>query len=182
MRILLSILYVAIGISASAAQETRREVSNPTTPMDDSKPNSDAVPEVYALDGQFDRIVVLRFKYMTDMLPAMERIVKEQRIRNAVILSGNGSVRSYHYHTVSNTTMPSKNVFVKNPGAPADITSMNGYVIDGRVHAHITFAEPDRAFGGHLEPGTHVFTFAIVTLGVFKPGIDLRRVDDKTHR
>jgi predicted DNA-binding protein with PD1-like motif len=57
---------------------------------------------------------------------------------------------------------------------------MNGYVIDGRVHAHLTMANPDHAFGGHLEPGTNVFTFAIVTLGVFDG--DLSRVDDKTYR
>jgi predicted DNA-binding protein with PD1-like motif len=59
---------------------------------------------------------------------------------------------------------------------------MNGYVIDGRVHAHITFADADKAFGGHLEPGTSVFTFAVVTVGVFKDGIDLSRVDDKNYR
>jgi predicted DNA-binding protein with PD1-like motif len=71
---------------------------------------------------------------------------------------------------------------VKNLTGPADIVSMNGYVIDGRVHAHIAFAGADKAFGGHLEPGTNVFTFAIVTLGVLKDGVDLSRVDDKTYR
>jgi predicted DNA-binding protein with PD1-like motif len=59
---------------------------------------------------------------------------------------------------------------------------MNGYVIDGRVHAHITLADGDRAFGGHLEPDTNVFTFAIVTLGVLREDVDLSRVDDKTYR
>jgi predicted DNA-binding protein with PD1-like motif len=83
-------------------------------------------------------------------------------------------------HSVSNRTFPSKNTFVQDPTAPADIVSMNGYVIDGRVHAHLTMANPDHAFGGHLEPGTNVFTFAIVTLGVFDG--DLSRVDDKSYR
>ena len=43
-------------------------------------------------------------------------------------------------------------------------------------------ANADRSFGGHLEPGTKVFTFAVVTVGVFKNGIDLNRLDDKTYR
>jgi hypothetical protein len=43
-------------------------------------------------------------------------------------------------------------------------------------------ANPDKAFGGHLEAGTSVFTFAVVTLGVFKDGTDLNRVDDKNYR
>jgi predicted DNA-binding protein with PD1-like motif len=125
-------------------------------------------------------VVVLRFKYQADLLAGIEKMVKEQKIRNAVILAGAGSVRNYQVHSVSNRTFPSKNTFVQDPSAPADIVSMNGYVIDGRVHAHLTMANPDHAFGGHLEPGTNVFTFAIVTLGVFDG--DLSRVDDKNYR
>ncbi|MHC4539025.1 MAG: PCC domain-containing protein, partial [Planctomycetota bacterium] len=59
---------------------------------------------------------------------------------------------------------------------------INGYVIDGRVHAHVTLADDDKAFGGHLEKGTNVFTFAVITVGVFSDEIDLSRVDDKTYR
>ncbi len=182
MRRLVQILSFLAILDLAAAQPAHTEVTNPTTPAEDAKPNSDKVPDAYALTGQFDRILVLRFKYQTDLLAGLERMVKECKIRNAVILSGIGSVKSYHYHTVSNGTFPSKNIFVKNPDGPADIAGMNGYVIDGRVHAHITFADPDKAFGGHLEPGTTVFTFAIVTVGVFKEGIDLSRVDDKNYR
>lgn len=163
------------------AQQTRKEITNPAaTPAEDAKANSPSVPDVYAITGKFDRVVVLRFKYQADLLAGIEQMVKDEKIRNAVILAGAGSVRNYQVHTVSNRTMPSKDTFVQDPTAPADIVSMNGYVIDGRVHCHMTMANPDHAFGGHLEPGTNVFTFAIVTLGVFDK--DLSRVDDKTYR
>jgi hypothetical protein len=33
-----------------------------------------------------------------------------------------------------------------------------------------------------LEPGTTVFTFAIVTLGILGDGVDMSRVDDKAYR
>jgi predicted DNA-binding protein with PD1-like motif len=168
--------------SAALAQQTRTEVIKPTTPADDAKQNSPAVPNVYAIEGQFDRILVLRFKYRADLLAGLDSMVKVNKIKNAVILAGAGSVTGYHFHSVSNSSFPSKNIYVKNPTAPADIVSMNGYVIDGRLHAHITLTDPDHAFGGHLESGTTVFTFAIVTVGVFKEGIDLSRVDDKTYR
>ena len=107
-------------------------------------------------------------------------MVKQQKIRNAVILSALGSVRGYQVHQVSNRTFPSKDTFVKNPTAPADLIGMNGYIINGRIHAHLTLANADKAFGGHLEPGTTVFTFAVVTLGVLNEGVDISRVDDKT--
>ena len=165
-----------------SAQKTKPEVIKPTTPADDAKPNSDKVPDVYAISGQFQRVLVLRFKYQADLLAGLERMVKEQKIRNGVILAGAGSLRSYHYHSVSNRTFPSKNIYVKDPTAPSDIASMNGYIIDGRIHAHLTMTDEDKAFGGHLEAGTTVFTFAVVTVGVFADGVDLSRIDDKTYR
>lgn len=182
MKNLLACLVVLVAAAPLAAAETRTEVIRATTPADDAKPNSAAVPDVYAIDGKFERVVILRFKYQADLLSGLEQGVKEQKIRNGVILAAIGSVRSYHYHTVSNRTFPSKNIFVKNPEASADIISMNGYVIDGRLHPHITFSTPEHSFGGHLEPGTAVFTFAVVTIGVLGDGVDLKRVDDKTHR
>ena len=164
------------------AQETRRTIVNASpNPADDTKANSDQVPDVYAVSDHFDRIVVLRFKYETDLLAGIEKMTKQEHVRNGVILAAVGSVRGYQIHQVSNRTFPSQNTFEKNPSAPADLVSMNGYIISGRVHAHITLATPDKAIAGHLEPGTQVFTFAIVTIGVMN-GADFSRIDDKTFR
>ena len=152
-----------------------------------ARPNSDKVPDVYAIPGQFDRILVLRFKYNTDLLAharaaGIEKRVKQEKIRNAVILAGAGSVRGYQVHQVSNRDFPSKNMFVRNPAEPPDLISMNGYIINGKIHAHMIMATQDKAIGGHLEPGTTVFTFGIVTIGVMKDGVDFTHLDDKTYR
>lgn len=166
----------------ATAQQTRWTKVNPSqNPSDDSKPNSSAVPDVYSLTGHFDRVVVLRFKYKVDLLAEMEKITKEEHIQNGVILSGIGSVRGYEIHQVSNRTFPSHDTFERDPTMPADLVSMNGYVIDGRIHAHMTLATPEKVIAGHLEPGTQVFTFAIVTIGVMN-GTDLAKIDDKTYR
>jgi hypothetical protein len=179
MKMLLAFLLAA---STTLAQETRQtNIRHAPNPADDAKANSSQVPDVYAITGHFDRIVVLRFKYKTDLLAGLEKMVKQENIRNGVILSAVGSVRGYQFHTVSNRTLPSQDTFVKNPTEPADLVSMNGYVIDGRLHPHMTLATPDRVIAGHLEPGTEVFTFAIVTIGVMNDA-DLRRVDDKNYR
>jgi predicted DNA-binding protein with PD1-like motif len=169
--------------AALMAQETRREIVNAgAKPEDDTRSNSAKVPDVYSIPAQFERVVILRFKFDTDLLAGLEKMVKEEKIRNAVILAGAGSVRGYHIHQVSNRDFPSKNMFVKNPSAPADLIGMNGYIMDGRIHAHVTLANPEHAFGGHLEPGTPVFTFAIVTIGVLRDGADLSHLDDKAYR
>jgi predicted DNA-binding protein with PD1-like motif len=180
--ILIAILAAMVS-GLAAVQQTRREIVNASrSPADDAKPNSDKVPDVYAIGGKFDRVLVLRFKFDTDLLAGIEKMVKQENIRNAVILAAAGSVRGYQVHQVSNRTFPSKNMYEKDPTAPADLIGMNGYIIDGTVHAHMTLANPEKALGGHLEPGTSVFTFAIVTVGVFDSSVDLSRVDDKTYR
>jgi predicted DNA-binding protein with PD1-like motif len=181
MRIMIVLLVLGILTDAMIARQTRIEITNPAS-ANDSKPNSDSIPGGYAINGQFERVTILRFKYQQDLLTGLEEMVKQQKIRNAVILSGIGSVTNYRYHTVSNRTFPSKNLFVSDSNSQADIAAMNGYIIDGRIHAHITFANVDRAFGGHLEKGTTVFTFAIVTVGILKDGVDLQRIDDKSYR
>ena len=168
---------------ALTAQESRREITNAAAnPADDAKGLSDKVPDVYAISTQFDRVVVLRFKFGTDLLAGLQKMVKQENIKNAVILTGFGSVRGYQVHQVSNRDFPSKNMFVKNPLAPADLIGMSGFVIDGQLHPHVTLAIPEKAFGGHLEPGTTVFTFAVVTLGILKDGADLSHLDDKNYR
>ncbi len=178
----LPILAFMMAGSVAVAQQSRNEITTAAAPAHDTRANSDTVTDVYAIGGQFERIVVLRFKYQTDLLAGLEAMVKQEKIRNAVILAGTGSVLNYSFHVVSNRTFPTKNIFVKDTTAPADLASMNGYVIDGRVHAHVTLTDADKAFGGHLERGTTVFTFAIVTIGVLKDAIDFRGVDDKTYR
>lgn len=176
------LILVLIGTAGFAgAQETKTELTSPAS-VYDSRPNSDSVPDVYIVGGQFERVAVIRLKYKTDLLAGLEKAVKENNIQNAVLLAGTGSVISYHYHVVSNTGFPTRNIFVKNSADPADLVSLNGYVIKGRVHAHATFTNADKAFGGHLEPGTTVFTFAIITVGILSDELDLSRVDDKNHR
>ncbi len=147
MRILIGILCL---LPLLSAQESRHEVTN--RDKDDAKPNSSAVPDVYAIPSQFQRVVVLRFKYDTDLLAGLERMVKEQKIKNGVIINGWGSVRGYQIHQVSNRTLPSKNMFVKDPTQPADIAGMSGFVLNGRLHPHITLATPEKSL--RRPPGT----------------------------
>ena len=177
------LLLIAALVPPLAAQETRHETTNASAnPADDTKGLSAQVPDVYAIRTQFDRVVVLRFKFDTDLLAGLEKMVKQEKIRNAVILSGFGSVRGYQVHQVSNRDFPSKNMFVKDPTMPADIVGMSGFVMDGKLHPHVALATPEKSFGGHLEPGTKVFTFAVVTIGVLPDKIDFTKLDDKNYR
>jgi predicted DNA-binding protein with PD1-like motif len=166
--------------TAATAQQTRREVTNPGPR--DAAPLDPKVPDVYAVPTQFERVLIFRFKFQTDLLDGLQRMIKENHVENGVILSAFGSVTGYQVHQVSNRTFPSKDMFTADPTMPADIVGMSGFVLNGRLHPHISLATPDKGFGGHLEPGTKVFTFAVVTVGVLPAGLDLSKLDDKNYR
>src|ERR671917_2074398 len=109
------------------------------------------------------RFVALRLDPGEDVLLSLRAAVEEQRIRNAAILSGVGSLDRYHFHVVRTTNMPPGNTFVRGEG-PFDILTVTGLVVDGKVHAHITFSNTELAMGGHLEEGCRVLTFAVIVL------------------
>ena len=109
------------------------------------------------------RFVALRLNPGEDMLLSLRAAVAEQGIRNAAILSGVGSLDRYHFHVVKTTNMPPGNTFVRGEG-PFDILTVTGLVVNGQVHAHITFSNTELAMGGHLEEGCRVLTFAVVVM------------------
>ena len=148
-------------------------------PVANQGATADQAPAVHTIRSPIDRVVIVRLKNKTDMLDGLKQAVAREKIKNAVIISGFGSVTSYQVHVVENTTFPPKDKFTKE-GGPFDILTVSGMVLDGKVHPHITLSSPQKTTGGHLEPGTSVFTFATITLGILSDSADLTRLDDYT--
>jgi len=102
--------------------------------------------------------------------------VNDKEIKNAVILAGIGSVTDYHFHVVSDKNLPPANEFTKASVA-LDLTTVQGYILNRRVHAHITLSDENSVIGGHLEPGTKALTFFILTIGVLPDDLDIENFD-----
>ncbi len=117
------------------------------------------------------RLVLVRMDTGDDILGSLTAGIAQHGIKNGVILGGVGSIRSYHIHVVGTMELPPHDVFLKGDG-PFDILSMNGLILDGRVHAHITFSNTEKAMGGHLEEGCHILTFSVAYLRE-TPDVDL---------
>jgi predicted DNA-binding protein with PD1-like motif len=121
------------------------------------------------------RFVAVRLDPGEDVLLSLRQAVQEEGIENAAILSGVGSLSRYHFHVVQTTNDPPGNTFVEGEG-PFDILTVTGLVVNGQVHAHITFSNTEIAMGGHLEEGCRVLTFAVIVLAE-APGVDFTRWD-----
>ncbi|MBA7530353.1 hypothetical protein ES705_22556 [subsurface metagenome] len=142
--------------------------------------SQEEIPEVYAVTSQFERIEIVRMRTGTDLLEGLKTVASEKNIKNGVILSGIGSVTDYHYHVVSDKNLPPANKYTK-ASVPMDLIAVQGYIFNGRIHAHITLSDENSVAGGHLEPGTKALTFFILTIGVLPDELDIENFDTYTQ-
>ncbi len=126
--------------------------------------------------SKFERIEIIKMESGTDMLEGLNNAVKEKKIKNAVILAGIGSVTDYHFHVVSDRNLPPANEYT-SASCAMDLIAVQGYILDGRAHAHITLADENSTLGGHLEPGTKALTFFIITMGVLPDSLSIEHLD-----
>jgi predicted DNA-binding protein with PD1-like motif len=107
------------------------------------------------------RIHILRVDPGEDVLESVQRFLKKANIRQAVVLGGYGTLAAYHLHWVTHNRIPTDNTFGQGKGG-IEILSMNGLVVNGEPHIHVTLSTPDGAFGGHLEPGCTAYVLCEV--------------------
>ena len=107
------------------------------------------------------KLHVLRVDPGEDLLACIERFLQETGIRQAVVLGGYGTLAAYSLHWVTHNLIPTENVFRRGAGG-IEILAMNGLVVGGAPHIHITLSSQDGAFGGHLEPGSIAYVLCEV--------------------
>jgi predicted DNA-binding protein with PD1-like motif len=140
----------------------------------------ESMSDVYSVPSEFQRIEIVRMQSGTDMLEGLNALIAKKNIKNAVILAGIGSVTDYHFHVVSSRNLPPDNEFSK-AAVPMDLIAVQGYILNGRVHAHITLADENSVVGGHLEPGTKALTFFILTIGVLPDELEIEDLDKYSY-
>ncbi len=121
------------------------------------------------------RVVVVRMNPGDDVLQSLQAAVRDQKMATGLVLNGVGSLDRYRLHVVGVPSLPTEDVFFEAEG-PYDVLSFSGMILDGRVHAHITVSNTEKAIGGHLEEGCRVLTFCIVVLAE-TPGLNIEDWD-----
>ena len=120
-----------------------------------------------------NKVHVLRVDPGEDILAAVEQFIAEAQLKQAVVLGGYGTMAAYHLHWVTHNRIPTDNLFRKGEGG-IEILAMNGLVVDGQPHIHISLATPDGGFGGHLEPGCIAYVVCEIFFGEVE-GVHLTR-------
>ena len=101
---------------------------------------------------KINHIHILRVDPGEDVLASVQQFLDKSALKQAVVMSGYGTLAAHHLHWVMHNRIPAENTFGKGEGG-IEILSMNGLVVDGVPHIHVTLSTPEGAYGGHLEPG-----------------------------
>ena len=125
------------------------------------------------------QVIVIALEPGEMLLESIEEAIRRHDIRNGVVVSGIGTLRTCHLHCITHTDFPPTNHFWKVE-KPMELLALSGVVADGEAHLHavISYGE-EETYGGHLEPESEVAYLAeIVLLKANALGMK-RRMDPK---
>lgn len=105
---------------------------------------------------EYGRVIVMHLKKGDLLLESITEGLKEQGVKNALLVSGIGSLRRLSMHGIKECTdTPSDYYYTID--APVELGCLQGIVLDGVPHLHGVCSTPDgKTYVGHLEPGTEV--------------------------
>jgi len=123
------------------------------------------------------KVHILRVDPGEDVLESVRSFLTDSGVKQAVVLGGYGTLAAHHLHWVTHNKIPSESTFGRGEGG-IEILSMNGLVVEGEPHIHVTLSTPEGAYGGHLEEGCIAYVLCEITLAeIDGPALSRQRVD-----
>ena len=132
----------------------------------------------YFVSQTTPRALLIMFDRDDLLLEGLQEVVKQERIDTAAITGGIGSLQRVHLHTITTTAVQPVDKYWSFTGA-IELGSVQGSVIGGDVHAHISVFDWDskETYIGHLEPGSAVAYRAEISVMVLE-GVQTERYND----
>ena len=125
------------------------------------------------------RAVIMNLERGDLLLESIREELARLGIRDAIITSAIGSLQKVVLHRVTGIQDEPVDEFVTLE-SPIELASLQGFVLDGHPHFHMTVSDLDQAYTGHLEDGTTVlYLVEISLLELVNPG--LVRVKDENN-
>jgi predicted DNA-binding protein with PD1-like motif len=132
----------------------------------------------YFVSKTTPKVILIMFDRDDLFLESIQEVIKKEKIDTAAITGGIGSFQRVHLHTITTTAIQSIDKYWNFTGA-IELASVQGSVIGGDAHAHITVFDWDTktTYIGHLEPGSVVAYRAEVSITVLE-GVQTERYND----
>ncbi len=136
----------------------------------------------YFVSKTTPKVILIMFDRDDLFLEGIQEVIKKEKIDTAAITGGIGSFQRVHLHTITTTAVQSIDKYWNFTGA-IELASVQGSVIGGDAHAHITVFDWDTkaTYIGHLEPGSVVAYRAEASITVLEGVKTERYNDEKGH-
>ena len=131
--------------------------------------------------GSIKKIVVAKIKIGSDLLAGIEEVVRRERIRKGIVLTGIGALQKAVFRNlmifVERFPVEPKDRLYLEVTEPLELVSLTGHVAtkeDGEpdVHCHFSAStvvgDTVQTLGGHLTEGTVAYLKAAVSIAVIE--------------
>lgn len=131
--------------------------------------------------GGLSRVVMGKLAMGIDLLGGIEELVKKERIKTGVILSGIGALKKAIFRNLKilppGLKVEDRHRLYLELEQPMEIVSLTGWIAtkgngEPEIHAHFSAStvinDQIVTLGGHLTPGTITSVKVVVTLGVIE--------------
>jgi uncharacterized protein len=130
--------------------------------------------------GQLSEVLTLRLDRGEDVLESITSTARAAGFREAVVLSGIGTLDHARLHFITHTDYPPKDQFVEYDG-PIELVSIQGLIADFVPHLHTCLSIGETSYMGHLEPGCRVLYLAEIVIGHLRYVAFHRLLDKATN-
>jgi hypothetical protein len=129
----------------------------------------------YFSTQEIGRIFILRLDQGDMVLESINELIVKEGIKDAVVVSGIGTLDRCILHMVMTTGYPPVEHFERWEDKPLELASIDGIIADGKPHLHAVVSDREKAYAGHLENGCRVLYLAEIVIVEVK-SLDLTRV------
>ncbi len=102
------------------------------------------------------RTFVVKLVQGDDLLESVERLIEEEKIENAVVVSGIATFDRSRLHMISTTGYPIEVYIDEKTDVPLEVVSVDGFICDGEPHIHCTVSDRNQAYAGHVLKGCRI--------------------------
>ena len=120
------------------------------------------------------RTFIVKLVQGEDLLGSVERLIREEGIENAVVVSGIATFDRSRLHMISTTGYPAEVYIDEKTDVPLEVVSVEGFICGGQPHLHCTISDRNGAYAGHLLEGCRILYLGELVIQELL-GLNLRR-------
>ncbi len=126
----------------------------------------------------FGRTLLIKLDRGERLLEGIQSVIKSENIKSAVVLSAVGTLERASFHRVKDTAKIPQEEMIMLEGA-FELASLQGIILDGIPHLHMTITDHEQSYAAHLEPGSIVLYVAEILLVELFGFENIKRIKDE---